>query len=101
MDPRIHFALNCGALSCPPIRVYSAANLEAGLAAAAAAFCSAEVRVLREQREVELSMIFKWYGSDFGSIDQLLAFIANNLPPGGETSTRENESRKKTRARTA
>ena len=22
-DPRIHFALNCGAVSCPPIAVYS------------------------------------------------------------------------------
>ena len=23
LDPRIHFALNCGARSCPPIRVYT------------------------------------------------------------------------------
>ena len=23
VDPRIHFALNCGARSCPPIRVYT------------------------------------------------------------------------------
>ena len=23
LDPRIHFALNCGAKSCPPIRVYT------------------------------------------------------------------------------
>ena len=22
LDPRLHFALNCGARSCPPIRVY-------------------------------------------------------------------------------
>lgn len=27
-DPRIHFALNCGAQSCPPIRVYSADKLD-------------------------------------------------------------------------
>src|SRR5690606_8820702 len=26
LDPRLHFALNCGAKSCPPIRVFSPAN---------------------------------------------------------------------------
>ena len=35
VDPRIHFALVCGAKSCPPIKVYSAANLEIGLSSAA------------------------------------------------------------------
>ena len=38
VDPRIHFALVCGAKSCPPIRVYDAVNLDAQLEAAAAAF---------------------------------------------------------------
>ena len=41
LDPRIHFALNCGATSCPPIRVYSSANLDYQLDRAAASFlCS-------------------------------------------------------------
>eukprot|EP00958_Prasinococcus_capsulatus_P004443 scaffold412_cov388-Prasinococcus_capsulatus_cf.AAC.17 len=31
VDPRIHFALVCGAKSCPPIRVFTANNLEFGL----------------------------------------------------------------------
>lgn len=43
LDHRIHFALNCGARSCPPIRVYAAAKLEAQLNTAAKAFCSQEV----------------------------------------------------------
>lgn len=34
-DPRIHMALNCGARSCPPIRVFSAKNLESELEGAA------------------------------------------------------------------
>lgn len=33
-DPRIHFALVCGAKSCPPIKLYTPDNLEEGLAAA-------------------------------------------------------------------
>ena len=28
---RIHFALNCGAASCPPIRVFTSKNVERGM----------------------------------------------------------------------
>ena len=28
LDPRIHFALNCGAASCPPIRIYQKEKLD-------------------------------------------------------------------------
>lgn len=45
VDPRIHFALVCGAKSCPPIKLYSADNLDEGLGGAAEAFCSGEVEV--------------------------------------------------------
>jgi len=38
VEPRMHFALNCGARSCPPVRAYLADGLEAQLAAAAADF---------------------------------------------------------------
>lgn len=63
IDPRIHFALNCGAVSCPPIRVYTPEKLEAGLEAAAFAFCSGgNVLVDAERKVVMLSSIFKWYG---------------------------------------
>ncbi|KAI7842058.1 hypothetical protein COHA_004256 [Chlorella ohadii] len=82
-DPRIHFALNCGAASCPAIRVFTPASLEAGLEAAAQAFCTGEVRVEKARGQVELSMIFKWYGADFGSKQQLLEFLAAHLPPAG------------------
>ena len=39
MDKRIHFALNCGAKSCPPIRVFTGEGLEDGLKIAAQSFC--------------------------------------------------------------
>ena len=31
VDPRIHFALVCGAKSCPPIKLYTPENLDEGL----------------------------------------------------------------------
>ena len=37
-DPRIHFALNCGARSCPPVGVYDATQIEAQLDSAARNF---------------------------------------------------------------
>ncbi|KAG2439584.1 hypothetical protein HXX76_004936 [Chlamydomonas incerta] len=80
MDPRIHFALVCGARSCPPIRLYSAANLDEGLAAAAEAFLGGEVEVDVARREVRLSKIFKWYAVDFGANKaERLAYVASLL----------------------
>jgi len=81
VDPRIHFALVCGAKSCPPIKLYTPETLDEGLAAAGEAFCSSEVEVDRPKREVRLSKIFKWYSVDFGSIKVerltwLLPFLA-------------------------
>ena len=67
VDARIHFALVCGAKSCPPIKLYAADTLDEGLDAAAEAFCASEVEVDAAARAVSLSKIFKWYGCDFGA----------------------------------
>ena len=69
-DPRIHFALNCGAKSCPPIAVYStesAERLEKQLEMATLSFISSptNVKVNVEKETLELSQLFKWYASDF------------------------------------
>lgn len=69
-DPRIHFALNCGARSCPPIKIYEAANLERGLALAAQSFCEGTVRVDELRATVTLSKLFEWYRVDFGRSDE-------------------------------
>jgi len=46
VDPRIHMALNCGAMSCPSVAVYSGANLDADLDDAVAAFVADDANVL-------------------------------------------------------
>ena len=79
VDPRIHFALNCGARSCPPIRVYTEERIEAQLDLAATSFLSQEVTVEKKETgsfEVNVSKLFLWYGSDFGdSPSDLLTWI--------------------------
>jgi hypothetical protein len=52
VDARIHFALNCGAASCPAIKLYSLDTLEEGLTAATEAFCASEVSVDVAARKV-------------------------------------------------
>ncbi|CAD5123866.1 DgyrCDS12173 [Dimorphilus gyrociliatus] len=66
-DPRIHFALNCGAFSCPPINVYNENNLEDALTLATKSFCELEVKVIG--KDLVLSQLFQWYRSDFGSTE--------------------------------
>lgn len=45
LEPRMHFALNCGAQSCPPVRAYTGQGLEGQLAAATADFIDATLEV--------------------------------------------------------
>ncbi len=73
--PRIHFALNCGARSCPPVRPYDAGQLDGQLDAATRAFVSAEVTL--QENVLALPEIFKWFRPDFddhpGGLDGFLA----------------------------
>lgn len=83
IDPRIHFALVCGAKSCPPIKLYSSENLEEGLQGATEAFCASDVQVDAPSRSVTLSKIFKWYSPDFGKTKaERLRFLLPYLADG-------------------
>ena len=67
-DCRIHFALNCGAVSCPAISLYTAQGIDTELDVAAAGFCESAdgVAVDAESRTLWLSKLLSWYGADFG-----------------------------------
>jgi len=81
LDPRIHFALNCGAAGCPPFAVYSdeAERLESQLALATKGFLDGSISFNKEKKSINLSQLFKWYRSDFGSTDkEVLEWIQNN-----------------------
>ena len=72
-DPRIHFALNCGALSCPPVQPYHPDKIESELEAATIDFLNTEVRV--EGREVHVTALFNMYRGDFGGKNGILRFL--------------------------
>lgn len=80
-DPRVHFALVCGAKSCPAIQVYSEDNLEQALTMAAQSFCGQEVHTSPSDMKVSVNKILQWYASDFGSsVDQILRYLSLYLP---------------------
>jgi len=69
MDARVHFALNCGARSCPPIRFYQLEVLDQQLDLATRNYIvqNGGVEVDADRSTVRLSRIFAWYASDFAS----------------------------------
>ncbi|WP_173021360.1 DUF547 domain-containing protein [Lewinella sp. W8] len=69
-DPRIHFAVNCAAASCPPLanRAFTASNLNGMLESLTRKFINNGRYNQIEAGAVKVSKIFDWYGSDFGDL---------------------------------
>lgn len=66
-DPRIHFAVNCGALSCPQLsnRAFTATALETMLEQALEQFAVNPNHVKLQGTQLLLSKILDWYSKDF------------------------------------
>lgn len=73
-EPRIHFALNCAAKSCPPLynRAYTAENLEDALESRAKQFINHTGYNSFSAGKAVVSKIFDWYGADFGDLKKYL-----------------------------
>jgi hypothetical protein len=89
-EPRIHFALVCAALGCPPLRseAYTGAQLDRQLDDQARTFLlrsPAKNRVDVAAGVVYWSMIFNYYDEDFGGTEASIGrYIARFHPPGAE-----------------
>jgi hypothetical protein len=68
-EPRIHAAVNCAAIGCPPLlgEAFTGAKLEAQLASQMKAFMAGTSRnqFHKADKKAILSSIFDWYGDDF------------------------------------
>jgi hypothetical protein len=76
-DYRIHFALNCGARSCPPILDYESDKLEEQLEMAKKSFLYSDSVFLNNSELsqpsiLKVSKIFFWYKGDFGGSKGIL-----------------------------
>lgn len=66
LDYRIHFALNCGAKSCPPIAFYNDSKLSSQLDLATKSFLEAESDFDKQNKILHVTALFKWFYADFG-----------------------------------
>ena len=87
-EPRIHFALVCAAVSCPPLRrePFVAARLAEQLDDQARVFLATaeKNRFDAEKSTLWLSAIFEWYGEDFTRDGVSLAdYVKTYLPKAG------------------
>ena len=78
-DPRLHFVLNCGAISCPPIldEAYIGNKIQEQLTRQTTKALDDRIFLrVASQNKVGLSQIFNWYASDFGgSRKSIINFI--------------------------
>lgn len=66
-EPRVHFAINCASVGCPPLAAepYLAGTLDAQLDAAARRYLSGERGLKIEGSTLSVTKILEWYGDDF------------------------------------
>lgn len=86
-DPRIHFAVNCASIGCPPLldAAYEGDKLDAQLDASTKLFLSDSSRNYYDGKRVHVSKIFSWYRKDFeqgwGGANSLGAFLSLYADP--------------------
>jgi len=76
-DPRIHFAINCGAKSCPKLlnEAYEADKLSSQLTTATKKFLANKTHNVITPKKVKISKIFEWYAEDFKGDNSLIKFL--------------------------
>jgi len=83
LDFRIHFALNCGARSCPPIAFYKPEEINRQLDLATKVYLKNEVEYFSEENRVNVPAIFSWFRGDFGCKKGIIKILKDQklIPP--------------------
>jgi hypothetical protein len=84
-DNRIHFAINYGSKSSPPIRVYESAEISHQLELSTKLYLDSEVTFFEEENMVTVSQLFNWYAGDFGGKNGILKFLKEYEKVPGDT----------------
>ncbi len=78
-DPRVHYLLNCGAKSCPPLVNFKINTTEESLQQAERSILNSDDFVVIDEanKTVKVSKIFQWYEEDFGGNEAIKDLISN------------------------
>lgn len=76
-EPRIHFAINCASVSCPPLlnEAFEAKTIDAQLDKVAKGFINDSSRNKITPDAVQVSSIFSWFKGDFTKNGSLIDFL--------------------------
>ena len=83
-DPRVHFALNCGAESCPPVAAYTREGADEQLDLAARGYLDAHVDYDPREGTVQVPRMMLWFRGDFRGKRGVYDFLRryDQLPRG-------------------
>ncbi len=88
LDPRVHFALNCGTESCPPVAVYNPSDIDAEVEIATEWFLEENVSYDPSDDVATLPRVFRWYSGDFGGKRGIVSFLEEyDVIPSAATPT--------------
>lgn len=93
-DPRIHFAVNCAAMSCPPLQTwaFTAESVDEQLDGIVRDFMAnpEHFQLEMDGSVLRLNKVLDWYGDDFGGPEGLIEFFGSYLDgQDGERITSE------------
>lgn len=76
-EPRIHFAVNCAAISCPKLlnEAFTPEKIETQLETATRNFINTKQKNTINQTSVKVSKIFEWYAVDFGGKNNIINYL--------------------------
>jgi hypothetical protein len=74
-DPRVHFALNCGAASCPPIAAYTGEEIHDQLDLTATGYLDQTVEYDPEENTVAVPRVMRWFRGDFSAVGGRIPFL--------------------------
>jgi hypothetical protein len=88
-DARIHFALNCGAKSCPPLlnTAFVGSSLNSQLDKQTKAFINDKSSNSFSSSNYRISRIFDWYGEDFGDLPNFINKYSSTKVGKGATKS--------------
>lgn len=75
VDPRIHFSLNCGAKSCPPVFFFEVKKIQTQLELSTASYL--EIECEKKGDSLFVPVLFSWFRGDFGGKKGIYAFLEN------------------------
>ena len=90
LDPRIHFALNCGAESCPVVRIFMEHTIDQQLDEATREYLNLNTKYDTANNQVIVTALMSWFSGDFGGKDGIISMLKKHeiIPASADPSVK-------------